>query len=458
MISVRSIPRLSRPASVPAIALALALALAIAFGFAFSAVSVGAAASVSAPGSPGTGVPLALAQNATTGTPNATDTSGPDYPEPGNASIAFPDQLGDDAVLRVANITLPRDGFVVIHGGVYREGIGIPQALAVSRPLDAGTHRNITINITGGVSGSPSNRSEVTGGTYVAKIYRDTDDDGRFEHFTGSGGDVDGPYALPDAGRYNASERPTEAVASVAEPGSRAARVRTGTLVRPSIEVDSPVVSPTGTEFTVDSVTLPEGGHVTVFDERYLPPENETVGAVIGTSTHLDNGTHRNVTVVMDGGVANGTTPNLRLADGQRVVVAPARETNNNTDHDYVASGGVEDVPFVENGSRVTAVARVAVGENASAADSTAVSTDAPADAPSLPTAGDRRSSENGNASTAGGSGEGAGGGGDGDGDVGLFRALNPSVLIGFGLGMIGIMYISTRLWRRRNTADGRIR
>jgi len=60
-----------------------------------------------------------------------------------------------------------------------------------------------------------------------------------------------------------------------------------------------------GSTVTVDSVTLPDGGFVTIHDATLT--DGETLGSVVGTSAYLDAGTHEDVTVSLTDTVDSGT-------------------------------------------------------------------------------------------------------------------------------------------------------
>jgi hypothetical protein len=53
-----------------------------------------------------------------------------------------------------------------------------------------------------------------------------------------------------------------------------------------------------GHTVTVDSVTLPEGGFVTIHDSSLQ--DGETFASVVGSSAYLEPGTYENVTVTLD--------------------------------------------------------------------------------------------------------------------------------------------------------------
>lgn len=101
-----------------------------------------------------------------------------------------------------------------------------------------------------------------------------------------------------------------------------------------------------GSAVYVNNTTLPEGGFVVI--HLY---ENETIGAVIGNSSHLEAGEHQNVTVLL----------NTSVNESQTLVAMPHRDTNANQTYDFPAA----DDPYVANGSPVTDEAFVVVEQPA---------------------------------------------------------------------------------------------
>jgi PGF-CTERM protein len=109
-----------------------------------------------------------------------------------------------------------------------------------------------------------------------------------------------------------------------------------------------------GRTVTVDSVTLRDGGFVTIHDSRL--GEGEVLASVVGTSQYLSAGTHENVTVTVGPGVE----------DGETLVAMPHRDTNGNQAYDFVASQGASDGPYVAGGGAVVDTGTVSVPMQAS--------------------------------------------------------------------------------------------
>jgi len=89
-----------------------------------------------------------------------------------------------------------------------------------------------------------------------------------------------------------------------------------------------------GRTVTVASVTLPDGGFVTVHDETVL--KGETVESIRGTSRYLRPGTHSEVVVELD----------RPIARSQPLVAVAYRDTDGDGVYDYVSSRGREDGPY----------------------------------------------------------------------------------------------------------------
>ena len=96
-----------------------------------------------------------------------------------------------------------------------------------------------------------------------------------------------------------------------------------------------------GTTVTVENVTLPEGGFVSVHNRSYLPPANEFVASVLGASAYLKPGRHEDVEVVLD----------QPLSKNQPVIARASRDGNANQSFDYVSSQGFIDTGYSHNGT-----------------------------------------------------------------------------------------------------------
>ena len=113
-----------------------------------------------------------------------------------------------------------------------------------------------------------------------------------------------------------------------------------------------------GTEVTVESVTLPDGGYVAFHDTSLL--DGEVLGSVVGVSEYLDSGTSEDVDVTLFD-VEGADLADEELSDGQALVPMPHRETGDNETYDFVATDGEEDGPYTRAGAPVVDLGYVAV-------------------------------------------------------------------------------------------------
>lgn len=104
-----------------------------------------------------------------------------------------------------------------------------------------------------------------------------------------------------------------------------------------------------GQTVTVDSVTMSEGGFVTIHDSSLL--DGNVVGSVVGTSEYLEPGTHENVSVTL----------NEPLTESQTLIAMSHLDTNDNQVYDFVTSGGSADLPYVVDNNIVVDPAYVTV-------------------------------------------------------------------------------------------------
>jgi len=100
-----------------------------------------------------------------------------------------------------------------------------------------------------------------------------------------------------------------------------------------------------GSEVTVDSAQLSEGGFVVIHDSSLL--EGEVEGSVIGSSDYLEAGSHDDITVTLDEPMEENFT----------AIAMPHQDTNDNEAYDFPDADG----PYTQNGSAVTASANVTV-------------------------------------------------------------------------------------------------
>ncbi|AHG00537.1 hypothetical protein HALLA_18830 [Halostagnicola larsenii XH-48] len=101
-----------------------------------------------------------------------------------------------------------------------------------------------------------------------------------------------------------------------------------------------------GTNVTVSSVSVSEGGFVVVSDSN---------GNILGVSDYLGSGSHENVTV-------NQTDADDREMLGQLTATAHQDTTNNET-YAYNETDGEEDQPYIEDGFPVSDTASVTMAD-----------------------------------------------------------------------------------------------
>jgi hypothetical protein len=110
---------------------------------------------------------------------------------------------------------------------------------------------------------------------------------------------------------------------------------------RPTASVSLADQEVEGQTVTVESATLSEGGFVVVRNESY--DDGDVLGSVVGVSDYLEPGEHENVTVELDAAL-----------DGNQTVIAVAhQDTNDDQSFDFLASDGIEDGAYVDEGGPV---------------------------------------------------------------------------------------------------------
>lgn len=147
-----------------------------------------------------------------------------------------------------------------------------------------------------------------------------------------------------------------------------------------------------GTSVVVDSATLPEGGFIAIHDSSLL--DGNVLGSVVGASEPLEAGTQENVTVELF--TFPGAPNETALTENDTLIAMPHMDTNNNSVYDFVTSDGLEDGPYVDNGTAVTAAANVTVTaeEPNETAPPDENETEAPGDTNETETPGDTNETE----------------------------------------------------------------
>jgi PGF-CTERM protein len=228
-----------------------------------------------------------------------------------SASVSMDAQASDGHSVVVDRVDLAEGGFVVVHGPSLNAGEVTGSVLGHSAYLDAGVHENVTVRFDEPVRSSQ---------TLIPMAHRDTDGDRNYTF-----PDADGPYTAMGGAVVDT------------------ARTSVGAVVTMSDQ------STDGDSVTVDSVTVHDGGFVTVHDASVT--EGAVFESVRGTSEYLPPGTHENVTVSLSSPLTETTT----------VVPMAHRDTNGNQAYDFVSSEGADDGPYVARGGPVVATAEATV-------------------------------------------------------------------------------------------------
>ena len=342
-----------------------------------------------------------------------------------NVSVELANQTTNGSTVTISRARLPEGGFVVLHGPSFSSvGVLDRSAIAVSEPLSGGIHRNVTLSVSSGVPGGYQNQSALNGtGNYTAIAYRDSDGNDRFGYVT-SGGNVDAPYTIGSG----SSERLASSTARIIVSGTRGDPNATTPDGQASIVFEDQQTN--GSNLTVQSVTLPDGGWVVVHNASYTPPQSNPLTSTVGISSYLDAGEHQNVTVEL----LNGT-----VARNQTLIARPSMDTNDDQRYDYIRSQGFQDVGYISGSQVLTDRAQVTVPANAAPTSSTASgATDASTSAVTATTTATATSSQT-ETSAATTTSE-SGGGSDLLGAVSSF--LGPLLVVGV---VVSVAYVWTR-------------
>jgi hypothetical protein len=119
-----------------------------------------------------------------------------------------------------------------------------------------------------------------------------------------------------------------------------------------------------GSNVTIESATLPEGGFIAIHSSGYTTGGASAESSIIVTSEYLESGEHTNVTVEVSN-APPGNYPGLnrsQLNSSGPLTAMIHRDTNGNKRMDYVASLGANDTAYSSNeGSPVADSAGITV-------------------------------------------------------------------------------------------------
>jgi PGF-CTERM protein len=227
-------------------------------------------------------------------------------------------QPSDGHTVTIDRVDLAAGGFVVVHDASLFAGEVEGSVLGASAYLEPGVHEDVQVTLD-----TPANESQLL----VPMAHRDTDGDETYEF-----PDADGPYTANGSAVVDTAEVSVTATVSVSD-------------------------QPGGETVVVDSVTLADGGFVTIHDGNLQ--DGDVFESVRGTSAYLGPGTHTDVEVTLDDPYeASGTA-----------IAMPHRDTDGNEAYDFVRSSGGDDGPYTADGA-VVAAASVTVDDGMDATDS----------------------------------------------------------------------------------------
>jgi PGF-CTERM protein len=253
-----------------------------------------------------------------------------------SAEVEMGDTESNGNTVVVDRADLSEGGFVTIHDATLFDGAVFDSVVGTSEYLEAGHHHDVEVTLDEPVTETR---------TLVPMAHRDTNDNQQYDFVTSEGG-ADGPYT--DEG---------DAVVDTA---------RVSVLAQVTFTGEEEV----GDTVTVDSVTLHDGGFVTLHDSTLL--DGEVIGSVRGTSEYLGPGTHEGVEVEIDEVPGSEDT----------FVAMPHRDTNGNQGYDFVSEEGAADGPYTVNGAphvvpaMVTAEATASVSISDQSSDGSTVTVD----------------------------------------------------------------------------------
>ncbi|SFF86701.1 hypothetical protein SAMN04488063_0582 [Halopelagius inordinatus] len=257
------------------------------------------------------------------------------------ATVEFGNQMAGEHTVVVDATVLSAGGFVAVHDGRLFEGQAAESVVGVSEYLSPGAHYSVEVDLFSGVPGTEFDEetSLSEGQPLVAMPHLDTNGNETYDFVT-SGGSEDGPYVDDGSPVVDLALAGTED-----DEGSFAL-------------VDFENQYTEGEEIVVDEVTLSESGYVAVHDARLL--DGEAAESVVGVSEYLEAGEHYRVEIELFD-VEGADFEKHRLQSDQPLIPMPHRETDGDETYDFVASGGGDDGPFVENGQAVVDLGFVAV-------------------------------------------------------------------------------------------------
>lgn len=233
---------------------------------------------------------------------------------------------GSSAILDAVELSAP--GYVAIHDATLVQGADasgvngnnvLSSVIGVSDLLAAGHHHNVLVKLNNNCTGCKTTGNMT--GTLIPMAHKESGGNATRYDFVASGGTQDGPFT----GQPGA---PLTAVINVI------------TTTYSDVATETFPAQATGGHIVIfPEVYVPQGGYAAVHDETLL--SGNVLGSVVGVSPFLAAGHHRNVSVELNFLGGRG------INASQTLVGMLHRETNGNTNYDFVSSSGAADGPYL---------------------------------------------------------------------------------------------------------------
>ncbi|MFC7202676.1 PGF-CTERM sorting domain-containing protein [Haloferax namakaokahaiae] len=249
-----------------------------------------------------------------------------------SASVDYSTKTSDGTTVVVDRVELSQGGFVTIHDASLLGGAVFESVVGTSEYLEPGVHEDVAVTLD-----EPIRSSQ----TLVPMAHMDTDGDEAYTFVEGEG-DADGPYTADGGAVIDSAHTSVNAVVVASDQ------------------------SGDGTTVTIDSVTLANGGFVTVHDASVT--EGAVFESIRGTSDYLAPGTHENVEITLDAPLEESGT------------IVPMAHVDSDGDEMYTfdTSEGAADGPYVASTGAVVTTADYTVegGEMTETTDEMTETTD----------------------------------------------------------------------------------
>ncbi|WP_410766541.1 PGF-CTERM sorting domain-containing protein [Haloferax sp. DFSO60] len=228
-----------------------------------------------------------------------------------SASVDYTTKTSDGMTVVVDRVELSQGGFVTIHDASLLGGAVFDSVVGTSEYLEPGVHEDVAVTLD-----QPIRSSQ----TLVPMAHMDTDDDETYTFVEGEG-DADGPYTADGGAVIDSAHTSVNAVVVASDQ------------------------SGDGTTVTIDSVTLANGGFVTVHDASVT--DGAVFESIRGTSEYLAPGTHENVEITLDAPLEESGT------------IVPMAHVDSDGDEMYTfdTSEGAADGPYVASTGAVLTTA-----------------------------------------------------------------------------------------------------